>query len=236
MLNVLCWKWGSHKEYRAQYTSDHVNILLWMLKRNLTIPFRLFCITDDDSGIDKEVIPYPIWNYPKVDLNPKKPNCYRRLRMFAAEARQMFGERILSIDLDCVIVANIDSIVSRDEDFVAWNKKGVPYQGGLILHKTGTRRFLWDDFDPKTSPRLGASLGFVGSDQAWISAKLPRNEAVWTPEKHGILSYKANVRNNPEFIRTGKLPDGAKIVFYHGSPKPWETRDSFIQEHWRIGP
>lgn len=236
MLHILCWKWGSNKDFRAQYYSQHVNILYAMLKRNLTIPFKLTCVTDDPIGVDSAINIYPLWNEPKVDLPPMKPNCYRRLKMFSHDAKTMFGERILSIDLDCVIVGNIDDIVSRDEDFVAWNKGGVPYQGGLILHRTGTRAYLWDEFDPKTSRALGKSKGYVGSDQAWISARLPEGEAVWTP-RDGILSYKAHVRGDPELKRTGELPSGAKIVFFHGNPKndaPGMDRYKFIRDHWRL--
>jgi hypothetical protein len=211
-----------------------VNILAAMLRRNVTIPYRLTCVTDNFEGLNSDIERVQLWSEPNIYVNPKKPNCYRRLKMFSQEARKIFGERILSIDLDCVIVANIDSILDRSEDFVAWNKRGVPYQGGLILHTTGTRSFLWDDFDPKESPKLGKANGFVGSDQAWISSKLPPGEGIWTPERHGVLSYKSHVRAKPEYVQTKKLPEGTKIVFYHGSPKPWETSDPFVQEHYRL--
>jgi hypothetical protein len=234
MLSILSWKWEQPKGYRAEYTAEHVNILSAMLKRNLTIPYKLFCITDDPTGLGKDIEYMPLWSDPYVEVPPNKPNCYRRLKMYSRDAIRMFGERILSIDLDCVIVDNIDSLVDRKEDFVAWNKQGVPYQGGLILHKTGTRVFLWEDFDPAESPKLGKKMNFVGSDQAWVSAKLPAGEGIWTAERHGVLSYKSHIRNNAEYLETGKLPEGAKIIFYHGSPKPWETKDRFVIDHWRL--
>lgn len=234
MLSVICWKWKSHDGYTTEYTSEHVNVFAAMLRRNLTVPHRLFCVTDDPSGLDPRILYTPLWNEPDIKLNRDKPNCYRRLKIFSKEAREMFGERILSIDLDCVILANINSLVTRDEDFVGWYKRGVPYQGSMTLHRTGTRTFLWDDFDPATSPMLGASLGYVGSDQAWVSAKLPKGEGVWTPHEHGVLSYKVHVRNHPEYVKHKKLPENAKIVFFHGPLKPWHIADDFVKQHWRI--
>ncbi len=235
-LSILCWKWRGPSGFRSEYTAEHVNILFAMLKRHLTIPFRLFCVTDDAAGISEDVIPWPIWDKPVVKVDPKKPNCYRRLRMYSREAREWWGDRILSIDLDCVIASNIDTIVSRDVDFCAWYKRGVPYQGGLVLHRTGTRPQLWEQFDPIKSPALGRSRGYCGSDQAWVSAKLPHGEAVWTPESHGILSFKAHLRNDPHYKATGLLPKGTTIVFFHGTPKPFDPgmdQHAFIREHYR---
>lgn len=233
MLSVVVWKWKANSEYRQVYTADHVNRFRGMLSRNLTLPHRLVCVSDDFEGLNPDIIQVPIWDFPKVEIKGNKPNCYRRLRMYSKEAREILGERILSIDLDCVIVANIDSLVDRSEDFVAWNKGGVPYQGGMILHTPGTRTFLWDEFDPVESRALGKAKGYCGSDQAWVSARLPAGEAVWTA-KDGVLSYKASIRSNVHHAKTGELPPGTKIVFFHGNPKPWELRDRFVREHWRV--
>ena len=226
MLSVLTWKWKSDANARLQYTAEHVNIFSAMLKRNLTLPYKLYCITDDNRGLDKDIIYYPLWKEPNIKLNSKKPNCYRRLKIYSWWAKDVFGERILSIDIDCVIVANIDSLLTRTEDFVAWNKRGVPYQGGMVLHTPGTRAFLWDEFKFPESRQLGIKKGYCGSDQAWVSARLPAGEAVWTPAD-GVLSYKSHVRNRG-------LPSHAKIIFYHGNPKPWQTNDDFLKEHWRL--
>lgn len=235
MISILCWKWKGDAAYRSQFGPDHVNTLFSMLQRNLTLPFQLFCITDDPRGLAPGIKPFPLWPAPGVLLSPKRPNCYRRLRMYSREAREWFGERIVSIDLDCVIVSNIDDIFSRQEDFIAWTKRipgrpgGVPYQGSLISHRTGTRPQLWEEFNPDTSPELGRARGFCGSDQAWVSAKLPPNEAVWT-EHDGIYSFKGKVR------REG-LPKNARIIMFHGVPDPWhpglDIEHPWIKEHYR---
>jgi len=228
MLSILCWKWKSSPSAREQFTSKDVNILYAMLKRNLTIPFKLFCITDDDTGIRKEIEPFPLWNVPDVKNWPaKKPNCFRRLRMYSKEAKGWFGDTIFSIDLDVVILKNIDDIVSREEEFIAWTKGGTRYQGAMILHKTGTRVQLWEAFHPVKVPQMIRDKKLVGSDQAWVSFKLPKNETVWTPEKDGIYSYKFHIRNKP-------LPQNAKIILFHGTPKASQINDKWCRENWKL--
>jgi hypothetical protein len=227
VISILTFKWKSDERFRAQFNSKHVNILYAMLKRNLDQPFRFICITDDNEGLRPEVEYFPLWGSPVPTdrWGPKKPNCFRRLRMYSKEAQAWFGERILMLDLDVVILNKIDSLIDRPEDFVAWTKGGTRYQGAMILHRTGTRTQLWEDFDPKRTPNVIRNEKRVGSDQAWVSMKLPDNEATWTPED-GIYSYKMHVRNKG-------LPADAKIVLFHGTPKPDQLSDSWVKEHYR---
>ena len=46
---VLCLKHGN------KYSSQYVNVLYSMVKRNLTIPFKFVCLTDDPRGLDKDI-------------------------------------------------------------------------------------------------------------------------------------------------------------------------------------
>jgi len=46
---IVCVKWGT------LYGPEYVNRLYTMVKRNITGPFRLVCLTDDREGIRPEV-------------------------------------------------------------------------------------------------------------------------------------------------------------------------------------
>jgi len=223
-LSVLTFKWRSDPNAREQFTAQHVNILYAMVKRNLTLPFNFFCITDDFTGIRSEVNLVKLWDEPYIERwNPSHPNCFRRLKIYSQEAKKLFGEKILLLDLDMIILKNINDLVDREQDFVAWNKGGTKYQGAIILHKTGTRSFLWDEFNSDI-PKLIKKEKRVGSDQAWVSMRLGPDEAVWTP-KDGIYSYKVHIRRKP-------FPENVKIILCHGKPKPWQINESWIQEHY----
>lgn len=214
MLTVLCWKWNG---WRNVYTAEHVNLLEHMLQQHLHVPHRLVCVTDDPVGVNCETM--PIWDYPQVEVVRGKPNCFRRLRMFSTEAREMFGPRVLSIDLDCMIFDDITPLIT-DHELRITAGESAPYNGSMILHTTGTRPELWDDFDPDSFHKIMAGTRrrdgrpFFGSDQAWISYRAP-NEATWTQE-NGVYFFK-----HLEVIKPN-VPKNLRVVFFPGFSKPWD--------------
>jgi len=224
-LGVVTWLWKPHKGYKSKYNAKNVNIFAKMLKRNSTIDYKLFCVTDDPTNIDADITIIPIWSVPHKEISNKlKPNCYRRLKMYSAEAKEIFKvDRLVSFDIDCVITRNVDHLLARKEDFVGWrNVTGVPFQGSLTSHRLGTRTFIWDDYilDP-IKAREDAGY-YVGSDQAWVSHRMTKEEllhnkkeATFTPKDDGVYSYKKSIRPNRNL-----LPKNACIVFFHGDPKP----------------
>ena len=48
-INVICVKEGT------KYDSDYVNILYFMVKRNLTIPFDFICLTENPQDLLEEI-------------------------------------------------------------------------------------------------------------------------------------------------------------------------------------
>jgi hypothetical protein len=65
----------------------------------------------------------PLWDDYAQRPEParrKNPSCYRRLRAFAPDIAATFGQRFVSIDLDCVITGDLRPLWNRSEDFVIW--------------------------------------------------------------------------------------------------------------------
>lgn len=243
MLDVICWKWRPTRGYRSQFGPDTVNVLKRMLQRNLHVPFRFSCITDDAAGIDSDVRIIPLWNdFANVPnpSSPRNPSCYRRLKMFSKDARELIGERIVSLDLDVVITGDVTELFDRDEEFVIWGGQSVQpqslqvynwFNGSMMYLRAGTRTQVWDKFDPARSPWQAHRAGCRGSDQGWICYVLGRKERVWTTGD-GVYSYRNHVLPNG-----GRLPEGAKIVAFHGQYDPWQPRvqqaHSWVREHYR---
>ena len=237
MLTFVCWKWKPPTGYRSKFEPATVNVLHAMIKRHYHAPFELVCVTDDPAGISDEVRIVPLWSdYANIPspYGRGNPSCYRRLKMFSAEAHSFLGPYFVSIDLDVVICRDITGIFNPHDDFRMYGDtaKGTPYNGSLIQHRAGTRTQLWEKFDPLTSPSLGLKLKYIGSDQAWIGACLGPNEKKFT-KADGIFSY----RNEIAPMR-GALPPTAKIVIMHGRVDPWEPtmriKHSWISEHYRL--
>ena len=212
LLTIVCWLW---KGWHPVYLAEHVNVLERMLQRYLTIPHRLVCVTDMPAGVSCET--YPLWEKPQVKIKHGSPNCYRRLFLFSREACEIFGDRVLSIDLDCVILSDISSLITEDDFRICYGTSS-PYNGSMWLHKTGTRSQVWDDFDPAISPGLPKKLlnekgkPYYGSDQSWLAYKIP-GEKVWN-KSDGVYAYSRDIRHKPR-------PDNIKIIFFPGGLKPW---------------
>jgi len=231
-LTFVCFKWEKAKKgfvlpaAIARYTADHVNILYRMLLRHYHKPFRLICVTDDPRGIECETL--RLWDKYK-DLG----GCFNRLYTFSPDVEMELGQRFVCMDLDCVITADITNLFDRDDDFVMNSYHPLPnrsapdqyYNGGLYLMTAGSRREVWDTFDPVMSIKLIQNNPklCIGSDQAWIRLVLGKGEARFT-NKDGV--YEARQFND-------KLPPDARLVFFAGARDPSQLSYHWVKKHWR---
>lgn len=236
-LTFVCWRWQPAPGYRSTFGPETVYALREMIRRHYHKPFRFVCVTDrpqDVPGVetimlwdDCSKIPSPIGH--------SYPSCYRRLKVFAPDAGQVFGERLVSIDLDTVVVADITPLFDRPDDFVIWGHSDYPQQGycgSLWMLKTGSRPDVWTKFDAKTSPKEAWKAGCRGSDQGWIRYVLGPKEATWGT-KDGVYSFRKHVQPN-----AGRLPANARLVAFHGKIDPWGYQAQhlpWVKAHYPTG-
>jgi len=217
VIDIVTFKWKPKNDFRNVYTAEHVNRLAEMIKRNVTVPYRFVCVTDDPAGIREDVHVIPLWDNPAPHYGTiKRPNCFARLKMFSESAKELFSDRIVWMDLDALILGNIDHILRDKADFKIWYVDGEVSlcNGSLVTHKLGTRTHLWEKFDgSKVHPEEGFqnTTGHIGSDQAWISQNLTPKDLKFG-KVDGVYSYRCHLKGKP-------LPPDAKIVFFHGDDK-----------------
>ncbi|MBR1150087.1 hypothetical protein [Bradyrhizobium sp. JYMT SZCCT0428] len=234
MLSIVCWKWKPKTGYRSAFGPETVNTLRAMVRRYYQKPHRFICVTDDAAGIAGDVEIIPLWDDYAAVPSPHgahQPSCYRRLKAFSLQAAALFGPRFVSLDLDCVVTGDLSPVWDRDEDFVIWGDTSpkTPYNGSMFMMRAGSRRQVWEDFDPQTSPAKGRALGYFGSDQAWIGARLGPHEKKWS-QADGVYSYRNDIK------ALGGLPDNARIVMFHGKVDPWDAeaqRLAWVRAHYR---
>jgi hypothetical protein len=230
VLTVLAWLWSQDRS-RAIYTAHHVNVWADMVRRNLSLPHRIACVTDMPQGIDPNVeIIAPPGDF--LDIrNPRwtngKPQCYRRLSMFRPDAAEIFGERFVCMDLDVVIGDALDPLFDRDDDLVLFKgtSSNRPYNGSMMLIRAGCRPQVYETFDQQGALNSGAK--FCGSDQAWLAYCLGWNEATWS-EADGVYFYGPRYRRDSSSIQP-------RVMFFPGSIKPWTAArlDKFVRRHYR---
>jgi hypothetical protein len=234
-LVVCCFKWGE------KFGPQHVNTLDSMVRRNCRLPFEFVCVTDDHRGIASHIRIVPLWSELSDVPSPvgrSFPSCYRRLKLFGPEARALIGERIVCLDLDTVITADVTPLWDRPDEFMIWanhwgKRKGKGrnkqrFNGSMFMLAADSRPKVWTKFNPETSPKEATKAGHRGSDQGWLSYVLG-DEATWGKDD-GVYSWRVDIEPNG-----GGLPEGARVVFWHGQANPWDRGQAYdwVREHYR---
>lgn len=214
-LTIMTWLW-KQPNGRTTYGPENVNIWADMVRRNLSLPHRIACVTAHPEGIDSDIdIIEPPGEFEDIQLptwGKEKPQCLRRISLFRPDAASIFGKRFVSMDMDCVIMGSLDPLFDRPEDFVMYGgtNRDRPYNGSMLMMDAGARPQVYERLTPEEAVKAG--WRYTGSDQAWISYVLGRGEKVWLQED-GI-----HIR---DFLKDGA--ETTRILFFFGNPKPWDV-------------
>jgi hypothetical protein len=236
-LTFVCWRWRPPIGYRSTFAPSTVYALRDMLRRHYARPHRFVCVTDEPAALPGiETIPlWTDWSELPSPIGHSYPSCYRRLKVFAPDAAATFGPRLVSIDLDMVLVRDVTPLFDRPEDFVIWGESDFPgrqhYCGSLWMLRTGTRPQVWTEFGAD-SPRRAALGGARGSDQGWISYILGPHEATWG-RREGVYSFRKHITRSG-----GALPPDARLVAFHGKVDPWgydAMKLPWVRQHYPVG-
>lgn len=228
MINVICLKHGK------KYGPNYVNNLYSMVQRNLTLPHRFICFTEDKKNLNEkiEIIALP------TDTNYVgwwwKPYIFKKDHFTP-------GDINLFIDLDMVIIKNINKMLTHDPDSFlgledpgrVWGRKN--RLGSAVMRWiSGTYSNIWEDLTPETMRK------FRG-DQDWIYY-LHQHSIKFYPEKW-IMSYKWEVRKRHELsgvgqnskfkeIKNVETENETLILAFHGYPQPHQVEDPIIVNNW----
>lgn len=228
-LTIASFLWfDPHYRHNDKYVYSLGDVLLWrdMVDKNLTIPHEFVCITDQPEMFDGTSI-RPV----EIDKRCYYPNkLYQQVMAFHPDGKELYGPRMLTMDLDVVITGNLDAIVSRKEPLVLWrNPARFPfdnpqfggnrslYNTSIMLIDSEANREIWNTFvahPHEVMKRCRAA-------QEWISAFIGPDCAYWDGS-HGI--YRPARWDTPGCgVEPGKpLPENTRLVFFPGEQsKPW---------------
>lgn len=220
-VTICCWLW---RGWRPVYTAETVNRWARMVTKHIRIPHRLVCLTNKPEGIEIETLPLPP-SPPGLECQASaRPNCYMRMWAFSEEARQVLGEKVLSIDLDVLILGDMTSF-AQGEQFGIVRGISSPYNGSMWLAFPGRNPEVWTDLNSEAAGEAQnqkhqtgrhAGKSYYGSDQSWLSHKLP-GAATWGNDQ-GVYQY-AHIKGR------GRLPPACRIILFAGREKPWNASD-----------
>jgi hypothetical protein len=230
-------KWIVCLKHGTKYSSDYVNKLYNMCKRNSKALSGFACITEDPSGLNPDIKHISIPKYLSLQGWWYKP------WVFSSEL-PLTGT-ILFLDLDIVIINNFDELWSyRPESFCIirdfnrstvkdWNK----FNSSVFKFQKDTNNYVWDNFIKDTS-----IMKRMHGDQDWIYSQVKKNFSFWPDE--WMQSYKWEIRNRQDVVRVDNKrifknvanpiirPD-TKMLVFHGDPKPSEVQDPIVVDNWK---
>ncbi|WP_303721225.1 hypothetical protein [Malonomonas rubra] len=225
--NVICIKWGT------AYNAEYVNRLYRMIKRNTTKQFNFYCFTDDVEGLSSEIITQPMTS---LNVKPEENKyAYRKeAGLCDNNLGGLNGQRVLYFDLDVVIVDNIDCFFEfpSGNEFVIindWNTRGDHVgQASCYSWVVGELGFVKKYFEEH--PREVVEKYFTAS-QEFLSDQVVEHYGklnFWPESWCRSFRFHCLPKGVLRHFFTAKIPVGAKVLVFHGSPNPHEA----IQGVW----
>ena len=211
--NVICMKWGT------KFGPEYANRLYKMVQKNLTLPHRFVCFTDDPTGLDAGI---EVRELPPYHDNPNiGDKGWRKLSLFNAPLADLQGVALF-LDLDIVIRRNIDELFEVPGDFLICKDWDFPRD---IIGNSSVFRF-----DVGKYPEVLENFYKLGNEirkdyrneQAFLSYQMHEKGILKYWDKSWCVSFKRHcLRPFPlNFFLQPVDPEDVKIIVFHGKPTP----------------
>jgi hypothetical protein len=229
---IICMKWGT------LYGPEYVNVLYNACRENIEGDFKFVCLTDDDTGIQDQVMCHPIPDLGLSEANWKKGG-WPKLAVFKEDFFGLTGTALF-IDLDMVITGPLDAFFEHKPGKIVTvdNGRNWKFGGDSEPREAGTMIFKFDL--QKHSDILTTFLGDVDGavkrtriEQAYLQDVYPDIE-FWP--KDWVISFKYHLRQpvlRGLFLQPHAPKHPNKVLAFHGEPRPIDLVNGGL---WGIGP
>lgn len=218
-------KWGE------AYHAGYVNTLHAMVSRHLTYPHRFVCFTDDASGLNPGIEHYPL---PDVRVPQHlRHEAWLKLGTFSYPLADLRGSALF-LDLDIVILDNINCFFDYPGEFCIIHNWTHPDR---IVGNSSVYRFeigAHTDVLVRYHDDPARARAEYRNEQRFLSHQLGAESLSYWPSPW-CVSFKRHCMPPRLFapFLTPKFPAGARIVVFHGHPKPDEALRGEWQGRWR---
>lgn len=197
----------------GEYKPEHVWALRRGIDHHLSVDYQFRVLTDLAVGsLDDTRIP----------LQREESGWWSKMELFRPGN---FDGPVLYFDLDTVLVGSIDDLASYVGSFALLGDfyKPLNLQSGVMAWTPGAHtEHVWDRFIQLGSK---ASRMFRGDGEFLNVVAEPRPDRLQDLFPRQIVSYKRDVlRDETGLVNSHwRIPKDARVVCFHGQPKPWTT-------------
>ncbi|MBD3750773.1 MAG: hypothetical protein IE931_14925 [Sphingobacteriales bacterium] len=242
-VNVICLKWGS------KYPAEDVNKLYSMVKRNLSIPFDFYCITENSDELLEGIKILPLYD-------ESLTGWWHKLSIYRKDFYGLNGTALF-LDLDVVITDRLNALFEykpgrtcsiADKGGSKWNV----INSSVVRFEIGELDYVWQGFQYNHEWIMQNMHG----DQDWLGLVVPSVElypagwAVSYKKECQSKGWKALGHVGEWLMKKGYLkpfgeavlPEQAKVVIFHGKPDPVDVaygpykqwkKATWIQKFWK---
>ena len=199
------------------YDYKYVNNIIDGIRTNCSLPHKIVVLTDDKRGITTE-------NVELLRFKHDWPKWWGKIELFRPDLFDE-DEQVIFLDLDTFIVGNLDEVASYRGEFCAlrdFYNLDVMASGVMSWHGPRVVR-IYEEFVSKADHFM--RVHEVAGDQAFIRAWKPSIEYFQDLYPNQVISYKVHCRGKA-------IPNDARILCFHGTPKPHEVRDD-TKVYWK---
>ncbi len=216
--NVVCMKWGT------KFGPEYVNRLFSMVEKNLTIPHRFICFTDDPRGINPKAETRPL---PKIKDDGLTEKGWKKLGIFS-QLDDIQGQALF-LDLDIIIRSNIDCFFEVDGEFRIvkdWDfPKDIIGNSSVFRFEVNKHSDIIEHFYT-----YGTHIrDTYKNEQAFLSYEMEKKGILQYWDSSWCVSFKRNcLQRFPMcYFKEAKEPLNAKILVFHGRPTPQQALEGF---------
>jgi hypothetical protein len=207
----------------GDFTVSYVNHIANSIAENVTVPYNFVVLTDHFEGYSTNV-------HSIVPFEHDFPKWWGKMELF--KPNKFDTDKIFYLDLDTFVIDNIDDILQYGgkffglRDFYSQCSLG----SGIMCWKNHDARIfqLYEAFMENPTANMNNN---TGGDQQFIRSTIGSYiEYVQDLYPKSIVSYKKDCIDGKKNF---SVPDGAKIICFHGPPRPNAIRDPRVTKYWR---
>jgi len=233
MINFACVFYGDKYIMPPTDPWSYVRNLYNMVERNLTIPYRFVCFTDNTiihkrkefKGKDIE-----FRQFKRHDFE----GWFNKLQLFSPQS-ELEGDT-LYMDLDVVITKNIDEMatIGESKNFVGmndFNSSSGLFNSSIMRFNNKYHNIIWEEYIKKRG-----DFSKCHGDQEIISQIIKDKEDTISFPDSWTQSYKWFNREGKRFHidkMTYEQDPNAKVCVFHGRPNPHESDQEWVKNNWK---
>ena len=231
MLNFACVFYGDKYSKPATAPWSYVTNLYNMVQRNLTIPHRFICFTDNTIIHKRKEFQNTNIEFRKFKRHDFE-GWFNKLQLFSPQS-ELEGDT-LYMDLDVVIMKNIDEMatIGESKNFVGmndFNPSSGLFNSSVMRFNNKYHHVIWDKYIANRGNYQ------MPGDQDIISAIIKSHKDTLSFPDTWTQSYKWFNREGTRFHKskwTFEKDPNAKVCIFHGHPNPHDSDQEWVKNLW----